>query len=51
MPKFEITYKEVIEAENEEQAIEWLFIYLADCLRDDDVSVFNFFELKEKTNA
>jgi hypothetical protein len=51
MPKFEITYKEVIEAENEEQAIEWLFIYLADCLRDEDVSVFNFYELKEKENA
>ena len=51
MPKFEITYKEVIEAENEEQAIEWLFIYLADCLRDDDVSVFNFYELKEEQNA
>lgn len=46
MPKFEITYKDVIEAESEEQAIEWLFVYLADCLRDDDVSVFNFFELK-----
>jgi hypothetical protein len=51
MPKFEITYKEVIEAESEEQAIEWLFVYLADCLRDDDVSVFNFFELKESENA
>lgn len=51
MPKFEITYKDVIEAENEEQAIEWLFIYLADCLRDDDVSVFNFFELKGEQNA
>jgi hypothetical protein len=48
MPKFEITYRDEIEAESEEQAIEWLFIYLADCLRDEDVSVFNFYELKEK---
>jgi hypothetical protein len=48
MPKFEITYRDEIEAESEEKAIEWLFIYLADCLRDEDVSVFNFYELKEK---
>ena len=48
MPKFEITYKDVIEAENEEEAIVWLFQYLTDCLNDEDVSVFNIDELKEK---
>ena len=51
MPKFEITYKDVIEADSEEDAIEWLFIYLADCLRDEDVSVFNIYKLKENENA
>jgi len=48
MPSFEITYKDVIEAENEEEAIVWLFQYLTDCLNDEDVSVFNIDELKEK---
>ena len=51
MPKFEITYKDVIEAETEEEAIEWLFEYLNDCVRDGDVSVFNFYELKENNHA
>ena len=51
MPKFEITYKDVIEAENEEEAIAWLFQYLTECVNDGDVSVFEFFELKEKENA
>ena len=51
MPKFEITYRDEIEADSEEDAIEWLFQYLNDCLRNDDVSVFNFYELKEKQNA
>jgi hypothetical protein len=47
MPSFEITYKDVIEAENEEEAIVWLFQYLTDCLNDEDVSVFMFNEVKE----
>ena len=51
MPKFEITYRDEIEADSEEDAIEWLFQYLNDCVRNDDVSVFNFYELKEKQNA
>jgi hypothetical protein len=51
MPKFEITFKDVIDAESEEEAIAWLFQYLTECVNDDDVSVFNFYELKEKENA
>ena len=51
MPKFEITYRDEIEADSEEDAIEWLFQYLNDCVRNEDVSVFNFYELKEKQNA
>jgi len=51
MPKFEITYRDEIEADSEEDAIEWLFQYLNDCVRNDDVSVFNFYELKENQNA
>jgi hypothetical protein len=48
MPKFEISFIDELEAENEEQAIEWLFQYLNNCVRHDDVSAFNFNEIKEK---
>lgn len=51
MPKFEITFKDVIEVENEEEAIDAFIQYLADCVRFEDVSVFNFYELKGEQNA
>ena len=51
MPKFEICFRDELEAENEEQAIEWLFQYLNDCVRVEDVSAFNIFKIKEKQMA
>jgi predicted kinase len=51
MPKFEITFKDEIEVENEEEAIDALIQYLNDCVQFKDVSVFNFYKLKENENA
>jgi hypothetical protein len=51
MPKFEISFMDELEAGSEEEAIEWLFQYLNDCVRNDDVSAFNIFEIKEKQNV
>ena len=51
MPKFEITFRDEIEVENEEEAVDALIQYLNDCVRFQDVSVFNFYELKENENA
>jgi hypothetical protein len=51
MPKFEITFKDEIEVENEEEAIDALIQYLSDCVRFQDVSAFNIFKIKEKQNA
>ena len=46
MKKFEITYKDEIEVESEEDAYEWLLQYLNECVRNGDVSVFNFYEIR-----
>ena len=51
LKRFEITFRDEIEAETEEQAIEWLFQYLNDCVRNDDVSAFGIYKLKENENA
>ena len=51
MPKYEITFRDEIEAETEEQAIEWLFEYLSDCIKFEDVSAFGIYKLKENENA
>jgi hypothetical protein len=51
MPKFEITFKDEIEVENEEEVIDSLIQYLNDCVRFQDVSVFNIDKLKENENA
>lgn len=51
MPKFEICFKDELEAKNEEEVIEWLFEYLNDCVRNDDVTTFNIYKMKEKQNA
>ena len=47
MPKFEITFKDELEVENEEEAVDALIQYLHDCVRFQDVSVFNIYKLKE----
>jgi hypothetical protein len=51
MPKFEVTFKDEIEVENEEEAVDALIQYLNDCVKFQDVSVFNFYKLKENENA
>ena len=51
MPKFEITFKDEIEVENDEEAIDALIQYLSDCVRFQDVSVFNIYKLKGDENA
>lgn len=51
MPKFEITFKDEIEVENEDEAIDALIQYLGDCVRFQDVTVFNIYKLKENENA
>jgi hypothetical protein len=48
MPKFEVTFKDEIEVENEEEAIDALIQYLNDCVKFQDVSVFNIYKLKEE---
>ena len=48
---FEITFRDEIEAETEEQAIEWLFEYLNNCVRNEDVSAFGIYKLKENENG
>ena len=48
MPKFEITFKDELEVENEEEAVDALIQYLNDCVRFQDVSVFNIYKLKEE---
>ena len=51
LKRFEITFRDEIEAETEEQAIEWLFEYLNDCVRNEDVSAFGIYRLKENQNG
>lgn len=51
MPKFEICFKDELDAENEEEVIEWVFEYLIDCVRNNNVRAFKIFEIKEKQDA
>jgi len=46
---WEITFKDNIEADNEEMAYDKLLEYLEDCVKNRDVSVFNLY--KEKDTA
>jgi hypothetical protein len=48
MPKFEVCFRDEIEVENEEEAVDALIQYLSDCVRFQDVSVFNIYKLKEE---
>jgi hypothetical protein len=45
--KFEITFRDEIEVENEEEAVAALIQYLHDCVQFKDVSVFNIYKLSE----
>jgi len=51
MPTYEICFKDELEANSEEEVIEWLFQYINNCSRNDDVSAFNIYKIKEKQNA
>lgn len=51
MPMYEIVYRDEIEANSEDEAIEWLFQHLEDCVRNGDVTCFQFYKLKENQNA
>jgi hypothetical protein len=51
MSKFEICFRDELEAENEQEVIEWLLQYLNNCDRNGDVSAFNIYKLKENQNA
>jgi predicted kinase len=46
--KFEITFRDEIEVENEEEAVATLIQYLQDCVQFKDVSVFNIYKLEQK---
>ena len=46
--KFEITFRDEIEVENEEEAVAALIQYLHDCVQFKDVSVFNIYKLEQK---
>ena len=44
--KFEVTYKDIIEADNEEEAYQHLLAYLEEVTRMEDVTAFDFKEVK-----
>lgn len=47
MAKFEVTFKDIFTNDNEEECYEELLQYLASCVRQEDVTAFNFREIKE----
>jgi predicted kinase len=48
--KFEITFRDEIEVENEEEVFAALIQYLHDCVQFKDVSVFNIYKLEPEEN-
>jgi|LakMenEpi03Aug12_release.lakeMendotaPanAssembly.Ray.scaffolds.fasta_scaffold6816218_2 hypothetical protein len=48
MKKFKITFVDEIEARSEEDAYAMMVEYLKDCGRFEDVSAFNFKEIKKE---
>ena len=48
MPKFEITFRDEIEVESEEEVVSALIQYLNDCVKFEDVSAFGIYEIKGK---
>ncbi len=45
MKKFNVTFKDMLEAESEEDCYEQLLIYLEDCVKYEDVTAFEFNEV------
>ncbi len=50
MKKFEVTYKDEIWANTEEDAWDKLLGYLEECVINREVFVFQFYELPEKSD-
>lgn len=50
MKRFEIVFRDEVEHESMDECIEAFMDYLADCVRDGDVSAFQFYTLKEGSN-
>ena len=51
MALYEVTFRDEIEVDNEEEAYDHFLKFLAECVHNNDVSTFQFFELrKEKEN-
>lgn len=47
MKKYRVTFKDVFEVENEDEAYDVLLDYLAEIVRYGDVTAFDFKEIKE----
>ena len=45
--KFLITFKDIVEAKNEDEAIEDFIDYIQECARNGDVIAFDFKAIKE----
>ena len=51
MALYEVTFRDEIEADSEEEAYDDFLKYLAECVHHQDVTAFQFFNLrKEKSN-
>ena len=51
LKRFEITFRDEIEVESEEEVVSSLIQYLSDCVKFEDVSAFGIYKLKENENA
>jgi hypothetical protein len=52
MAFYEVTFRDEIEVDSEEEAYDHFLKFLAECVHNNDVSTFQFFELrKEKSNG
>ena len=47
MSKFEIVFRDEVEHESIEECYNTFLKYLADCVRDGDISAFQVYQLKE----
>jgi hypothetical protein len=50
MAKYEIVFRDEVEADSIESVYDDFLEYLADCVRDGDVSAFQFYSLEGVTN-
>ena len=48
MALYEVTFRDEIEADSEEEAYDDFLKYLSHCVRLQDVTAFQFFELKKE---